>query len=276
MSSETLSSTSLRVRPSSPEVKKAASNTDVGEKPSELTQARERLRSRDADKSVPDRVRPPPVKTPERVKSPLTSTTSKTEERAKSPVTTSSTEERVRPSIPAPTPEDRQVKSPTTTEPDQVKSPVTTKDDAKQTLSGETAPRVLSPVTIKQDVISTDKEKKEKETVATCRYDGVDMPALDLENYEMGLRRNRPPTNKSLEDLAEQSYSYSDNEKQLLEEMKRMQQEHEAAVSAYEEKITELMCTMKDLRQLADELARSKSSNSANKFDTAGIVFLTY
>ena len=64
--------------------------------------------------------------------------------------------------------------------------------------------------------------------VSMCRYDGVDMPALDLDNiYFDGM--SRQPTGieslaalaRSVENLAEQTSSYSDNEKQLLEEVSR-------------------------------------------------------
>ena len=58
------------------------------------------------------------------------------------------------------------------------------------------------------------------------RYDGVEMPALDIENYSTtrseALTSAMSALSQSLDDLVGQSGSYSDNEKQLLEQMKKM------------------------------------------------------
>ena len=60
-----------------------------------------------------------------------------------------------------------------------------------------------------------------------CRYDGVEMPALDLDNIYFDVVRRQPTGSesvaameRSVENLEEQSCSYSDNEKQLLEEVR--------------------------------------------------------
>ena len=49
-------------------------------------------------------------------------------------------------------------------------------------------------------------------------------------------------------------YSYSDNEKQLFEQMKRMQAEHEKVVKGYEDRITELLANLAELRHLAGKI----------------------
>ncbi len=58
------------------------------------------------------------------------------------------------------------------------------------------------------------------------RYDGVDMPALDIDNYSSvrpeAVSSSLSAISQSLDDLVGQSGSYSDNEKQLLEQMKKM------------------------------------------------------
>ena len=52
------------------------------------------------------------------------------------------------------------------------------------------------------------------------------MPALDIENYSSvrpeTVTNSLSAISQSLEDLVGQSGSYSDNEKQLLEQMKKM------------------------------------------------------
>ena len=75
--------------------------------------------------------------------------------------------------------------------------------------------------------------------VSMCRYDGVEMPALDLDNIYFDVVFRQPTGNDSLaalarsvENLAEQSSSYSDNEKELLEEVSEtMQLTHEYFVN---------------------------------------------
>ena len=71
----------------------------------------------------------------------------------------------------------------------------------------------------------------ESGVVSMCRYDGVEMPALDLDNIYFDVVFRQPTGNDSLaalarsvENLAEQTSSYSDNEKQLLEEVGRTMQ----------------------------------------------------
>ena len=64
----------------------------------------------------------------------------------------------------------------------------------------------------------------------------------------------------SLENVADQSYS--DNEKQLLENMKHMKTKHDAVVRAYETKVNELMSKMHELRGIADMLEHSGKGSS--------------
>ena len=54
--------------------------------------------------------------------------------------------------------------------------------------------------------------------------------------------------------------SYSDNEKQLLEEMRRMKQEHQSVLRTYEGRVNKLMAKMHELRNIAEML-----ENSSNK-----------
>ncbi|XP_069113506.1 formin-J-like isoform X2 [Argopecten irradians] len=61
--------------------------------------------------------------------------------------------------------------------------------------------------------------------------------------------------------------SYSDNEKQLIEEMKRMKEDHSITLAAYEERIKDLMGRMHDLRGIAEML-----ENSSNKSSPYGIL----
>ncbi|XP_033753811.1 uncharacterized protein LOC117337124 isoform X2 [Pecten maximus] len=61
--------------------------------------------------------------------------------------------------------------------------------------------------------------------------------------------------------------SYSDNEKQLIEEMNRMKEDHSITLTAYEERIKDLMARMHDLRGIAEML-----ENSSNKSSPYGIL----
>ncbi|XP_041375827.1 formin-J-like isoform X2 [Gigantopelta aegis] len=61
---------------------------------------------------------------------------------------------------------------------------------------------------------------------------------------------------------AEPSYSYSDNEKQLIEEMKKMRKEHQNILRTYEERINKLMAKMHELRSIAEMLENSSTKSS--------------
>ncbi|ESO82282.1 hypothetical protein LOTGIDRAFT_237086 [Lottia gigantea] len=60
----------------------------------------------------------------------------------------------------------------------------------------------------------------------------------------------------------ETAYSYSDNEKQLIEEMKRMKKEHQYILKTYEERINKLMAKMHELRSIAEMLENSSTKSS--------------
>ena len=121
----------------------------------------------------------------------------------------------------------------------------------------------------------------------TCKYDGVEMAALDLENLDLsGLRvdgntsvplpsphpsaRSTPvPTAdqvvaQSTEQLHQEqidqmeSHGYSDNEKHLIEQMKKMRKSHDDTVETYEERITQLTEKVKQLGNLAELLESGK------------------
>ena len=108
--------------------------------------------------------------------------------------------------------------------------------------------------------------------ISTCRYDGVDMLALDLENLDFDVLR--PSTEKmvndsleamqkSLDSMQEQRHGFSDNEKQLLEQMKLMQTEHQTMISSYEEKLDSLIKSVADIKSVT-----SQSAKSCNHGDT--------
>ena len=58
------------------------------------------------------------------------------------------------------------------------------------------------------------------------------------------------------------AYSYSDNEKQLIEEMKRMKKEHQNILRTYEGRINKLMAKMHELRNIAEMLENSSTKSS--------------
>ncbi|CAG5124885.1 unnamed protein product [Candidula unifasciata] len=60
----------------------------------------------------------------------------------------------------------------------------------------------------------------------------------------------------------ESAYSYSDNEKQLLEEMRRMKKEHQNVLRTYESRINKLMAKMHELRNIAEMLEHSSNKSS--------------
>lgn len=60
----------------------------------------------------------------------------------------------------------------------------------------------------------------------------------------------------------ENANSYSDNEKQLLEEMRRMKKEHQNVLRTYESRINKLMAKMHELRNIAEMLEHSSNKSS--------------
>lgn len=60
----------------------------------------------------------------------------------------------------------------------------------------------------------------------------------------------------------ESNYSYSDNEKQLLEEMRRMKKEHQNVLRTYEGRVNKLMAKMHELRNIAEMLEHSSNKSS--------------
>lgn len=56
--------------------------------------------------------------------------------------------------------------------------------------------------------------------------------------------------------------SYSDNEKQLIEQMKRMKKEHSHILRTYEDRINKLMAKMHELRNIAEMLENSSTKSS--------------
>lgn len=61
-------------------------------------------------------------------------------------------------------------------------------------------------------------------------------------------------------------YCYSDNEKQLIEEMKRMKRDHTEIVKSYEDRVSKLMTKMGELRSIAEML-----ENSGTKPNSYGV-----
>jgi hypothetical protein len=60
----------------------------------------------------------------------------------------------------------------------------------------------------------------------------------------------------------EAHYSYSDNEKQLIEEMKQMKKDHQQVLQSYEQRIGKLMAKMHELRNIAEMLENSSTKSS--------------
>ena len=110
------------------------------------------------------------------------------------------------------------------------------------------------------------------DVISTCRYDGVEMPALDLDNLDFDSMR--PTTEKmakdslavmqrSVDTLTEQSHGYSDNEKVLLEEMKAMQTEHQKLIDFYEKKIDSLMNSINYIKDVVKSPTPGKGRSVA-------------
>ncbi|XP_064610988.1 uncharacterized protein LOC135475149 isoform X2 [Liolophura sinensis] len=101
---------------------------------------------------------------------------------------------------------------------------------------------------------------------------GMQMPPFDYE-----ISSNTPGTynshassgaesgmggDSSSRRFADQNFSFSDNEKQLLEEMKRMKKEHQHILRSYEDRINKLMMKMHELRSIAEMLENSSTKSS--------------
>lgn len=102
---------------------------------------------------------------------------------------------------------------------------------------------------------------------------GMERPegnSLELE-LESNMERTLSNHVSAIGELAESTnqrrwqdshYSYSDNEKQLIEEMKRMKKEHQHITKTYEERINKLMAKMHELRSIAEMLENSSTKSS--------------
>ncbi len=136
-----------------------------------------------------------------------------------------------------------------------------------------TSPRMTSPSI--REVDGNNNEDLEG-NVSTCKYDGVEMRALDIEHINFNAIRPAVPDsisamNQAVDELAEQSGSYSDNEKQLLEQMKRMRLNHESTVVNYEEQISKLMTEMEKMKSMLE----TRTLESGAQGDGSGTLLLT-
>ncbi|XP_076111914.1 uncharacterized protein LOC143080114 isoform X2 [Mytilus galloprovincialis] len=90
-----------------------------------------------------------------------------------------------------------------------------------------------------------------------------DMPVLDRSHggssLEYELSAGNPANSRRWQDA---QFCYSDNEKQLIEEMKKMKRDHNESIQAYEERISKLMAKMHELKGIAEMLENSSTKGS--------------
>ncbi|XP_064640384.1 FH2 domain-containing protein 1-like isoform X2 [Lineus longissimus] len=83
----------------------------------------------------------------------------------------------------------------------------------------------------------------------------LDFDKMQQENER--LRSDSKSFQPSFDHISGQNRAMSDYEKQLLDDMKRMQSDHEKVVRSYEDRITELMNKMHELRNIAELLEQA-------------------
>ena len=89
-------------------------------------------------------------------------------------------------------------------------------------------------------------------------YDGSSIPRSMTTNSTPFQYEDRTPPRR----WQEFQNSYSDNEKQLIEQMKRMKKEHSHILRTYEDRINKLMAKMHELRSIAEMLENSSTKSS--------------
>lgn len=95
-----------------------------------------------------------------------------------------------------------------------------------------------------------------------------DMTILDRSHGGSSLEYELSPVNQANNRRWQDTqYCFSDNEKQLIEEMKKMKRDHNESIQAYEERISKLMAKMHELRGIAEML-----ENSSNKSSPYGLL----
>ena len=108
-------------------------------------------------------------------------------------------------------------------------------------------------------------EESQEEQIMS-RTDGYSM------DYDItsGITRALPSNVSTVIDIGDQAprrwndahYSYSDNEKQLIEEIKKMKKDHQYILRSYEDRINKLMAKMHELRSIAEMLENSSTKSS--------------
>jgi len=100
----------------------------------------------------------------------------------------------------------------------------------------------------------------ERTTTTSTSYDGTSSFPRSVTTDTSGTNDVDVPTQTRWQ----QDYqnSYSDNEKQLIEQMKRMKKEHSHILRTYEDRINKLMAKMHELRSIAEMLENSSTKSS--------------
>ena len=85
---------------------------------------------------------------------------------------------------------------------------------------------------------------------------------IEGNSLEFELASSLPRTSDSSRRWHDSQHCYSDNEKQLIEEMKRLKRDHQEIVKGYEDRVNKLMTKMHELRGIAEMLENSSTKSS--------------
>ncbi|XP_074646006.1 uncharacterized protein LOC141902259 [Tubulanus polymorphus] len=132
--------------------------------------------------------------------------------------------------------------------------------------NGKVDDNAIQEISYDQIVWSKDRDPNQTDNKA-ADLGSVDLRRIHKENEKLRSSVTESLKRSSLSVLADQDDCYSDNEKQLLEDMKRMQQEHENVVTSYESRINELMEKMSELKNIAELLDKSSSTQQTENSD---------
>ena len=115
-----------------------------------------------------------------------------------------------------------------------------------------TSDNVTDSATTESPIDMCDALSNPTSTFDDTQSDNLENHNLSEENSDLQVEDREAL--QTLESLTQESTSFSDNEKKLLEQMKKMQDDHTCTIRGYEDHIDELRKKVEGLQNLADKL----------------------
>ena len=90
----------------------------------------------------------------------------------------------------------------------------------------------------------------------------------DVEEFKRNLPVEDRESLLALENLTHESSSFSDNEKTLLEQMKKMQEDHQSTILSYEDRLDELVKKLNEMRNMAEQIKEHQTTKATAESGT--------